>query len=71
MLQLSYDQLRECVVEVYHKRGYHGATDLISLLSSGGLIGIKKRSYVSDLLNTLVQYDEKVRNDKKLKNLLK
>lgn len=65
MKELHYTDSRECVFEIYEKRGYESACDFISMLSDIGAININDRMLLNNFLNQL--FDSEMENKKRVK----
>ena len=65
MVYISYNQARECVVNVFNKRGYQGGKELIELLTEQDLIVLNDRSKLMEFINTLQLQIDKDKKEKK------
>ena len=71
MLRISFNQARECVLTVFHKRGYTGGYDLIEILTTQELLALNDRSKLMDMMNALQLHADETKKQKKLARKLK
>lgn len=65
MKKLLFNESRECVFEIYSKRGYESANNFIQMLSDIEAIDINNRILLNEFLNKL--FDNEMKNKKRVK----